>query len=317
MSCGDAQRVRGSRRASGQRRGFPRLPGLTPASRKRIGLATFSGVPALTADDQLLAEELRGRDARVDALVWDDPGVRWAELDVLVLRSCWDYHRRPTEFLAWMDRLEREGVKVWNPPALVRWNAHKSYLRDLESADTAVLPTAWLSRGTPADLHALLEDRGWGEVVVKPAVSASAHGTWRTSLDRAREDQSRLDELLSHAELLVQPLAPEVARDGEWSFVFFRGEYSHAVLKRPATGDFRVQKELGGSEAALEPPPSLRAQARAVTARIPGSWLYARVDGIDRGGVLTLFELELIEPVLFLGMDAGAPRRLADAILAT
>ena len=57
------------------------------------------------------------------------------------------------------------------------------------------------------------------------------------------------------------------------------------------------------------------AQARAVTAHIPGSWLYARVDGIDRGGVLTLFELELIEPVLFLGMDAGAPRRLANAIL--
>ena len=178
-----------------------------------------------------------------------------------------------------------------------------------------MLPTAWLSRATPADLHALLEVRGWREAVVKPAVSASAHGTWRTSLDRAREDQPRLDELLSHAEVLVQPLAPEVARDGEWSFVFFGGEYSHAVLKRPAAGDFRVQKELGGSEAALEPPPAMLAQARAVTAHIPGSWLYARVDGIDRGGVLTLFELELIEPVLFLGMDAGAPRRLANAIL--
>ena len=62
----------------------------------RIGLATFSGVPALTADDQLLAEELRRRDVRVEALVWDDPGVRWTELDALVLRSCWDYHRRPS-----------------------------------------------------------------------------------------------------------------------------------------------------------------------------------------------------------------------------
>ena len=88
------------------------------------------------------------------------------------------------------------------------------------------------------------------------------------------------------------------------------------MLKRPAAGDFRVQRELGGSEAALEPPPALLVQARAVTARIPGSWLYARVDGIDRGGVLTLLELELIEPVLFLGMEVGAARRFASAILA-
>src|SRR5262245_24418394 len=73
----------------------------------RIGLATFTGLPALTADDKLLAEELRGRDACVEALMWDDPGVRWAELDALVLRSCRDYHRRPAEFLAWVERLER------------------------------------------------------------------------------------------------------------------------------------------------------------------------------------------------------------------
>src|SRR5262245_64320922 len=125
----------------------------------RIGLATFTGLPALTADDKLLAEELRGRASCVEALVWDDPGVRWAELDALVLRSCWDYHRRPAEFLAWIERLEREGVKVWNPPALVRWNAHKSYMRDLEAAGTAVLPTAWLSSATPADLDALLDER--------------------------------------------------------------------------------------------------------------------------------------------------------------
>jgi hypothetical protein len=282
----------------------------------RIGLATFNGLPALSADDQLLAEELRDRDSCVKALVWDDPGVRWEELDALVLRSCWDYHRRPAEFLAWTERLERDGVKVWNPPALVRWNAHKSYLRELEAAGVAVQPTAWLSRATPVDFHALLEERGWRDAVVKPAVSASAHGTWRTSLDRTSEDQPRLDELLSHGDVLVQPLAPEVAIHGEWSFVFFGGEFSHGVLKRPAAGDFRVQKELGGSEAAVDPPPALLAQARAVTARIPGSWLYARVDGIDRGGVLTLFELELIEPVLFLGMDGGAARRLADAILA-
>ena len=36
-------------------------------------------------------------------------------------------------------------------------------------------------------------------------------------------------------------------RTGEWSLVFFAGRFSHAVLKRPAAGDFRVQAEHGGS----------------------------------------------------------------------
>jgi hypothetical protein len=281
----------------------------------RIGLATFAALPELTADDQLLAEELRRRGARVEALVWDDPAVRWADLDVLVLRSCWDYHTRPDEFLDWISRLEREGVRVWNPPALVRWNAHKSYLRDLGDTGVPVVATAWLARAMPADLRALLEERGWRDAVVKPAVSASAHGTWRTALDRAGEDQARLAEALSRADVLVQPLAPEVARDGEWSLVFLGGAYSHAVLKRPAPGDFRVQSELGGSEAAAEPPAALVDQARAVTRSIPGPWLYARVDGVDREGVLTVLELELIEPVLFLGRHPAAPGRLADALL--
>jgi glutathione synthase/RimK-type ligase-like ATP-grasp enzyme len=282
---------------------------------RAIGLATFAGEPALTEDDRLLAAELRRRGARAEALVWDDPAVRWAAFDRVVLRSCWDYHRRPAEFLAWIDRLEGEGVPVSNPPALVRANAHKSYLRDLQAAGVPILPTAWLPRGSRADLEAVLAERGWPEAVVKPAVSASAHGTWRTDRARARQDQRLLDEMLERGEALVQPFAPEVARQGEWSFVFLGGGYSHAVLKRPAEGDFRVQTELGGRADALPPPPSLRGQAEAVLQRVEG-WLYARVDGIDREGTLVVLELELIEPFLFLADDPAAPSRFAEAILA-
>ena len=201
----------------------------------RIGLATFSGVPALTADDQLLGRGAAPpRCARGSAGVgrprraMDGAGRAGAPL-LLGLPPA----AQSSSWPGWSG-WSGEGVKVWNPPALVRWNAHKSYLRDLEAADAAVLPTAWLSRATPADLHALLEVRGWREAVVKPAVSASAHGTWRTSLDRAREDQPRLDELLSHAEVLVQPLAPEVARDGEWSFDLLRRRVQPRRAQAPA-----------------------------------------------------------------------------------
>ena len=57
---------------------------------------------------------------------------------------------------------------------------------------------------------------------------------------------------------LVQPFVPELASaSGEWSLLFFRGRYSHAVLKRPQAGDFRVQEEFGGVADAAEPPPEV------------------------------------------------------------
>ncbi len=46
---------------------------------------------------------------------------------------------------------------------------------------------------------------------------------------------------------LVQPFQPEIQTEGEWSLIFIDGEYSHAVLKRPAAGDYRVQNDFGGS----------------------------------------------------------------------
>jgi hypothetical protein len=234
----------------------------------------------------------------------------------VLVRSCWDYHHRLEEFLAWVARLERAEVPVWNPPALLRWNSHKGYLRDLSARGIPIVPTRWLERGAPVDLAQLLRDAEWRDVVVKPAVSASAHGTWRTSVDAASADQRRLDELLRAGDVMVQPLMSEVRdpEEGEWSILFLGGRLSHAVLKRPAAGDYRVQWEFGGTAVTTAPPDTLLADAAAVMAAVPGDPLYARVDGVERDGRLVLMELELIEPHLFLGWDAGAAARLAGAV---
>jgi len=249
--------------------------------------------------------------------VWDSADVCWGELQGVLIRSSWDYHLRAPEFLAWIARLERAGVTVWNPGDLLRWNHHKRYLRDLAARGVATVATRWLARSEEVDLSALLADAGWREAVVKPAVSASAFGTWRTSTQGAIGDQSRLDQMLSAGDVMVQPLLPEVAAAGEWSLLFLGRRFSHAVLKRPAPGDYRVQWEFGGSAASAAPPDRLRADAEHVIAAVPGDPLYARVDGVEREGRLVLMELELIEPHLFLGWDAGAAGRMARAIRET
>jgi hypothetical protein len=285
---------------------------------KRIALATCAKLPTLNDDDRRLIPALGELGLEAVPAVWDSPDVCWDEFrgGAVLVRSCWDYHHRLEEFLAWVALLERAAAPVWNIPAVLRWNSHKSYLRDLAARGIPVVPTRWLERGASIELRRLLGDEGWRDAVVKPAVSASAFGTWRTSVETAGADQAPLDALLRAGDVMVQPFMSEVGNPGEWSILFFGGRFSHAVLKRPAAGDYRVQWEFGGTAAAAAPPPKLLADAEAVMAAAPGDSLYARVDGVERDGRLILMELELIEPHLFLAWDAGAAARLAEALSA-
>ena len=91
--------------------------------------------------------------------------------------------------------------------------------------------------------------------------------------------------------------------------MLFGGVFSHAIVKRPKPGDFRVQPHLGGSETPCAPPEGAIALAQAALAAAPARAVYARVDMIDAGGGdLRIMELELIEPALWLqhAPDQGA-----------
>lgn len=261
----------------------------------RVCLVTWRGLPDLAPDDRLLRDALIGRGAAVDVCVWDDPLVDWRSYDAVVLRSTWDYHLRVGEFRRWLDGLD--GVRLWNPATLVRANIHKSYLLDLASRGVPVVPTLLLRRG---DQHVAP-----GRSVVKPVVSATAFGTFVVE-----EGQTIR---ASDGDLLVQPFLREVIEEGEWSLVFFGSHFSHAMLKRPADGDFRVQHDFGGSASRVAAPAELVDGAAAVLATLAGPWLYARVDGVRAGGRFLLMELELTEPSLFL--DEASAARFAEAIV--
>jgi glutathione synthase/RimK-type ligase-like ATP-grasp enzyme len=232
-----------------------------------------------------------------------------------VIRAAWDYHLDEARYAAWLRRCQTEAVNVWNPPATVLANIDKGYLADFAEAGVAIVPIECVERGRRLSLRTLLETHNWVTAVVKPAVSASAYGTWRTSLETAAADQSRFEAEAAQRSILVQPFADEIVASGEWSIVFFDGEYSHAVLKKPATGDFRVQEELGGYGEPRDPAPAIVEQARRVLSHAIGPLLYARVDGIERDGEFVLMELEINEPFLYIGSSSGAATRFAEAIV--
>src|SRR5947208_14076920 len=116
---------------------------------KRIALATCAKLPTLNEDDLLLVPPLRELGVTAMPAVWDSPDVCWEEFQGVVVRSCWDYHHRRGEFLAWVARLGRARVPVWNPPAVLRWNRHKGYLPDLAARGVPIVPARCPERGTP------------------------------------------------------------------------------------------------------------------------------------------------------------------------
>src|SRR5207253_7515076 len=220
---------------------------------KRIALATSAKLPTLNDDDRLLIPALAELGLGAVPAVWDSPDVCWEEFQGVLVRSCWDYHHRLEEFLAWVSRLERAGVPVWNAPAVLQWNSHKGYLRDLAARGVPIVPTRWLARGRRVDLARLLRDERWSNVVVKPTVSASATDTWRTSAATAGVDQSRLEELVRAGDVMVQPSIDGGRDPGEWPIIFLGGGFSHAVRKRPAGGASGGPRELGGTSPPLAP----------------------------------------------------------------
>jgi glutathione synthase/RimK-type ligase-like ATP-grasp enzyme len=284
-------------------------------TRYRVALATAPIFPNLSPDDQLVIPALGALGVDAHAAVWSDASVEWGAFDAVVVRSCWDYHLRIAQFLEWVRAIEQRGIPMWNTPSIIRWNADKHYLRALADAGIPVVPTRWIDAGSSTTLAEIRAEERWGDIVVKPAVSASAHDTWRASLDELEENERRFRAAVARGRVLVQPFLEEIATNGEWSVLFIDGVYSHGVLKRPRAGDFRVQAEHGGSSHAEEPPGAIRDVAARALAAAPGPSLYARVDGCEIDGEFHLMELELLEPSLFLGMSERAPERLARAIL--
>ena len=248
------------------------------------------------------AAALTGAGLIVEQRVWTDPG-DLSGYDLILPLFAWGYQRDVATWYALLDRLEAEALPVANPVPVLRWNSDKAYLAELAAKGVAVVPTvevAALDEISLTDARAQLDA---DEVVIKPAISGGADGTHRLAADDAIPADARGQRRL------VQPLMPGILTEGEYSLFFFTGNFSHAIVKRPAAGDFRVQEQFGGRETAWEAIPAAQALATAALATAPAPPVYARVDMVgDATGKLHIMELELIEPSLFLhhAADKGA-----------
>lgn len=270
-------------------------------------------------EDAQLERAFEQAGAATERVAWSDPEQDWTSFDALLIRQTWDYFERYAEFMAWLDRIDG-AVRVVNPVAVIRWNADKRYLVDLDDAGISTVPTRVVGRGdTDASLADHMREAGWNKIVIKPAVSGAGRETYRVAGGEAEDREALWQRLVRSEDMLVQPFVPAILDSGEVSLVVIDGEATHAVRKIAAPGEFRVQDDHGGTVHPHEPNEAERALAErsisAAIARTGAEIAYARVDLVDTPEGPQVMELELIEPELFFRNHPPAADRLARAVL--
>lgn len=280
-----------------------------------VALASCVDLPEPDLDEAPLLAALAAEGLTAAALAWDDPTVDWSAARMTVLRATWNYPLRPRAFLDWL-AATAQVTDLWNRLPAVRWNLHKSYLLDLEHHGVAVTPTELVPQGSDRSLADVTAARGWREVVIKPAVSASSYGTKKFRDGQRGEGEAHLRSLAVEGDALVQRYLPSVEDYGERALIWIDGELTHAVRKSP-----RFDEDPESVSAALPIAPAEAELAMAAvagaTAAVGEAPMYARID-VAPGpqGDPLLMELELIEPSLYFPRSRQALARFIAAIRA-
>jgi len=282
------------------------------------------GHPDMRTDAFELGEEIgklkpafAEHNMQLDVINWRDAPAVAAEYDAMLPLLVWDYfENNETEFLRAMAQICQR-TELFNRFDTIQWNINKSYLEDLSMQGAPTIPSRRVEHISEAEVQSAFADFACEQLVIKPDVGG---GAWRQVLYK-RGDKFPAKDQLPPEGALIQPFLKSVVEEGEYSFLYFGGRFSHALVKRPKDGDYRVQSIYGGREQAYEPSKQEREQARAVFDMLDFTPLYARVDLLRADdGRLLLIELELIEPYLYLdfadgkGGDNKGAQRLAKAL---
>ncbi|WP_422028217.1 ATP-grasp domain-containing protein [Pyruvatibacter mobilis] len=289
-------------------------------------------------DDVLLAEELRSRAVEVDLVDWRSTDFEPGRYDSIYVSSTWNLREEPDAFLRWLTKCEEDGRRrLINDARVLRDGVIKSvYLSELaatfgedDKRSGSITPSRFFSRNGSSEHHTqaaaarafadivgeLDEQRAWRgrDLVLKPIVSADGHNTFvvaRSAPIPAARPEHVLDECGAERVFrsiiqadggygaILQSYQAGIER-GEYSLVFLRGVFSHAILKPPGFRSSDTSKRRALVRQDL--PPGMLSFAQDVVEWALGHYgdgavTRARIDLIqaDRGPVLC--EMECVEP---------------------
>lgn len=282
---------------------------------KKLAFLTMENMSETTfvSDDELIIPLLNAAGWEVILAPWSISDTNWKQFDAVVIRTPWDYTKRPTEFLATLDRIEAAGVPLVNSAAHCRWNYDKRYLLELAQKGIEIVPTILIEPPlTDEKLASAIASQEADGHILKPIIGATASDIYRLKNGEQAPEAAFTTYAEKHS--LAQPFMRHIVEEGEFSLHYFGGKFSHAILKSPRKGDFRVQEEWGGVPVKIVPEPALVEAGNRVMASLPEGLLYARVDLVrTENNTFALMEAEIIEPALYFRTDPAAPERFVRA----
>ncbi|MBC75013.1 MAG: hypothetical protein CME64_03280 [Halobacteriovoraceae bacterium] len=272
---------------------------------KELFILIDSATNGLHPDDNGLLEALAKHGIKGVPVVWEEftPPTN----SKILIRTPWDYALKREKFLRLLDLIEQSNSELINSVETVRWNMDKSYMLELKDQGVSIVPTK-VVRKARID-PSISNDIGY-PLVVKPLVGAGGKDTFLIH----SEDEISKANPLADRDILVQPYKESVNSVGEYSYLFFDGEFSHCILKKAKDDEFRVQEEHGGTVHKHSPSKEHLDIAIKAFERLNNNYCYARLDFVEDGNDLLLMELEVIEPQLFFSWAPEAIERLATSV---
>ena len=265
-------------------------------------------------EEQLLKAALENQGLTVDITYWNNPSYDWSKTRSLIFRTIWDYFERFDEFLLWLEEV-RHKTQLINSYELVKWNIDKHYLKELSEKGIQIVPTYFAKKNSQINLVEIIESQQWNDVVIKPAISASAYKTFKILEETVNSNEKLFKDLLNQRDMLVQPFINTIEKFGEASLMVIDGKFTHAILKKAKPGDFRVQDDFGGTVHDYVPTKKEIEFAEMVIEKCKAKPLYGRVDIMwDNEKNVYLSELEIIEPELWLRNYPKSAESIAEAV---
>lgn len=264
---------------------------------------------------KLITQALEDLGLKVHCTAWDDPQYDWSQTRAVVFRTIWDYFERYEEFSAWLDVVKTK-TQLVNSYDLIQWNIDKHYLKDLQDKGLAIVPTEYVDTGSYRSIAEVCLERDWQDVVIKPAIAGGAFHTHKV-LEFERADYEEVFEnLVAERDMLIQPFVPTISSRGEASLMVFNGKFTHAILKKPKKGDYRVQDDWGGTVHPYSPTQEEITFAEYCFKACNTMPAYGRVDILwGKNGDILLGELEIVEPELWIRNDPASARQFAQGVL--
>lgn len=280
----------------------------------RCAYLTMDDMGDYVTDAELSIEPMARRGWVVEMVAWQDERVNWDDYDAVYICTPWDYPQHADKFVAVLERIDHSSAELVNCLSLVRWTLAKNYLKDLEARGAAIVPSSWYEDIDAGMFPEYFAAHQTNKVVIKPLIGANAMDTYVLTNPVAQDVVANLVQVFSGRPYFVQPFIEQIQHEGEYSLFFFSGKYSHAILKSPKTGDFRVQEEHGADISSVQPDAELVDVASKVISLVDPGPVYVRADFVrGDGGRYLLMELELIEPSLYFRTNSGAAERFATA----